>query len=399
MKVLHTSDWHLGRSLLNKSRLPEQEKFLTWLLDLIDREGVDYLLVAGDIFDNTTPSNAAQELYYDFLSRLRNTRCKGTVLVAGNHDSPSFLMAPQRLLKRLNIHIVGSGADPKKEIFSFDEKAKEALIVGAVPYLRNREVRISEAGESITEKEDKTLEGIRRHYAEVYGLAEAQRSGENIPIILMGHLFAAGAKTKKDDGVRRVSVGSLGNVPADIFSPEVDYVALGHLHGAQKVAGKEHIRYSGSPLPMSFNEAGKNKSLSLLTFQGRNLEIEEIDIPLFQRLEVIKGDLPHMERKLEALCQAGEEIWVEAEYIGGEIEANLPELLNNIVKGSLVEILIIKDSRHLAVEEEEPVDIDELTEFDVFASCMEVYKVPEEQKLKFSRMYEEIILSLEDETN
>ncbi|MDL2227121.1 exonuclease subunit SbcD, partial [Deltaproteobacteria bacterium OttesenSCG-928-M10] len=150
-RLLHTSDWHLGRPLYGRRRYAEYGKFLDWLLETIVREEVDALLLAGDVFDISAPSPAAQALYYDFLARAASgTKCGQVVVIAGNHDSPALLNAPGGLLKALNIHVVGTVSDDgEAEIIRLhDEGGRLRLIVGAVPYPRDRDLRESAAGES-----------------------------------------------------------------------------------------------------------------------------------------------------------------------------------------------------------------------------------------------------------
>ena len=158
------------------------------------------------------------------------------------------------------------------------------MIVCAVPYLRDRDIRVAEAGESVEDKERKLVEGIRAHYATVAVSAEGKRGelGAGILIVAMGHLFTTGGRTVEGDGVRDLYVGSLAQVSADVFPPCFDYVALGHLHVPQRVGGLETIRYSGSPLPMGFGEAGQRKSVCLAEFQGRAASVQLIDVPVFQ---------------------------------------------------------------------------------------------------------------------
>ena len=154
MRILHTSDWHIGRTLCGRKRYDEFEMFLDWLIDTIQREQVDILLVAGDIFDTSSPSNRAQELYYRFLCRAAASSCRHVVIIAGNHDSPSFLNAPKELLRAINVHVVGAAAENREdEVFVLTQgDGTPELIVCAVPYLRDRDIRIAEAGESVEDK-------------------------------------------------------------------------------------------------------------------------------------------------------------------------------------------------------------------------------------------------------
>ena len=274
LTILHTSDWHLGRRLYGRMRYEEFEAFLSWLQDTISAQQVDILIVAGDIFDTMTPSNKAQALYYEFLGKVSTSCCQHIVIVAGNHDSPTFLDAPSQVLKFLNVHVIGTACeDLKDEVLVLEDKAGEPhCIIAAVPYLRDRDVRGSSAGESADSKDANVIAGIRAHYDGVAKIAKACQNQlikthqRHIPIIATGHLFAAGSKTTEDDGVRDLYVGNLGQIAADTFSPFFDYVALGHLHVPQRVGGCEHIRYSGSPIAMGFGEARQQKQVLLIQF-------------------------------------------------------------------------------------------------------------------------------------
>lgn len=277
LTVLHTSDWHLGRRLYGRMRYDEFEAFLSWLQDTISAQKVDVLIVAGDIFDTMTPSNRAQALYYEFLGRVSKSCCQHIVIVAGNHDSPTFLDAPSNVLKFLNVHVIGTACeDLKDEVLVLDDAdGTPHCIIAAIPYLRDRDVRSSSAGESADSKDANVIKGIRAHYDEVASIAKAKQTEQtelaeanqrHIPIIATGHLFAAGGTTTEDDGVRELYVGSLGKISADMFDEGFDYVALGHLHVPQRVGGCEHIRYSGSPIAMGFGEAKQQKQVLLVQF-------------------------------------------------------------------------------------------------------------------------------------
>ena len=274
LTILHTSDWHLGRRLYGRMRYEEFEAFLSWLQETISAQKVDVLIVAGDIFDTMTPSNRAQALYYEFLGKVSKLCCEHIVIVAGNHDSPTFLDAPSQVLKFLNVHVIGTACDDlNDEVLVLDAvDGTPHCIIAAVPYLRDRDVRGSHAGESADSKDANVIKGIRAHYDEVASIAKARQEHlsdahqRHIPIIATGHLFAAGSKTTEDDGVRDLYVGSLGQISADMFDECFDYVALGHLHVPQRVGGCEHIRYSGSPIAMGFGEAKQQKQVLLVEF-------------------------------------------------------------------------------------------------------------------------------------
>ena len=403
MKILHTSDWHIGRTLYGRKRYEEFEAFLDWLAETMRHNEIDALLVAGDVFDTSAPSNRAQELYYRFLCRVAASSCRHVVVVAGNHDSPSFLDAPKELLKALDVHVVGSASDPRDEVLVLrDAQGAPELIVCAVPYLRDRDIRLSEAGESVEDKERKLIEGIRSHYATVAELAEQKRRtlGAGIPVVAMGHLFTAGGQTADGDGVRELYVGSLARVNAEIFPESFDYVALGHLHVPQRVNGSETVRYSGSPLPMGFGEARQRKSLCLIEFLGAAPSVQLLDVPVFQRLERVEGDWNSILSRILELSLTGARCWLEVAYEGGDVVGDLRERVEAALSGTQLEILRIKNNRIIdcvlgRIHEEETLD--DLNVDDVFERCLAVHEVPEEQRPELLRTYRETLSSLYDD--
>ncbi|MET0064827.1 MAG: exonuclease SbcCD subunit D C-terminal domain-containing protein [Candidatus Thiodiazotropha sp.] len=404
MKILHTSDWHIGRTLYGRKRYEEFESFLTWLADTIQKNKSDALLVAGDIFDTSAPSNRAQELYYRFLYRVAASSCRHVVVVAGNHDSPSFLNAPKELLKALDVHVFGSSTEsPDNEVLVLrNEQDAPELIVCAVPYLRDRDIRVAEAGESVEDKERKLIEGIHSHYATVAALAEqkCEELGVDIPIVGMGHLFTAGGQTVDGDGVRELYVGSLAHMAAGIFPTSFDYLALGHLHVPQKVNGSETIRYSGSPVPMGFGEAKQQKSVCQVEFHGKAAYVQLIDVPVFQKLERVKGDWDCISSRILELSATESQGWLEVIYDGIEVIGDLRERLDAAISGTQMEILRIKNNRIIdRVLGQTHVDetLDDLNVNDVFERCLAVHDVPEEQRPELLRAYQETVSSLYEE--
>ena len=401
LKLLHTSDWHIGRTLYGRKRYEEFEAFMSWLAETIQQNEIDALLVAGDVFDTSAPSNRAQELYYRFLCRVAASSCRHVVVVAGNHDSPSFLNAPKELLKALDVHVVGSStASPEDEVLVLcNEQDAPELIVCAVPYLRDRDIRVAEAGESVEDKERKLIEGIRTHYAAVAALAEQKREelGVDIPIVGTGHLFTAGGQTVDGDGVRELYVGSLAHVTAGIFPACFNYLALGHLHVPQKVNGSETIRYSGSPLPMGFGEAKQQKSVCQVEFHSTAASVQLIDVPIFQKLERVKGDWEGISNRIIELSATDSQGWLEVIYDGTEVIGDLRERLEAAISGTQMEILRIKNNRIIErvlgqIHEEETLD--DLNVNDVFERCLAVHDVPEEQRPELLRAYQETVSSL-----
>lgn len=404
MKVLHTSDWHIGRTLFGRKRYEAFEAFLAWLAETIQRNEIDVLMVAGDVFDTSAPSNRAQALYYRFLCRVAASSCRHIVVVAGNHDSPSFLNAPKELLKALDVHVIGSASEaPEDEVLVLrNDRNVPELIVCAVPYLRDRDIRMAEAGESVEDKERKLIEGIRNHYAAVAAVAEQRRSeaGNGVPIVAMGHLFMAGGKTLDDDGVRELYVGSLAHVTAGIFPACFNYLALGHLHVPQKVSGSETIRYSGAPLPMGFGEAKQQKSVCRVEFQNAAAAVQLIAVPVFQPLERLRGDWDSISNRILDLSATGSQAWLEVIYEGDDIMGDLRERLDAAITGTQMEILRVKNNRvidRVLGQCHEAETLDDLNVTDVFERCLAAHDVPEDQRSELRHAYRETLSSLDED--
>ena len=417
MKVLHTSDWHLGRTLYGRKRYEEFAAFLQWLNDTIVDQQVDILLIAGDVFDTSTPSNRAQELYYRFLCRVAGTQCRHIAIIAGNHDSPSFLNAPRELLRALNVHVVGAAADrPDDEVLVLDDAdGNPEAIVCAVPYLRDKDVRGVEPGETLEAKTAKFVEGVRTHYAQVCAVAETKRqelkqagSVDNIPIIATGHLFTTGGKTVEGDGVRELYVGTLAHVGEEEFPAVIDYLALGHLHVPQQVGGHDHMRYCGSPIPMGYGEAKQTKQVVIVEFSpeaspgpvpARPL-VRTLPVPCFQPLERISGSLNVIRDSIEELKAGAGHAWLEIEYTGAEIVGNLRELLDEAIDGTRMEIRRVKNKRIIdqvlkAIDDTDTLD--DLDAFDVFQRRLDSAEIPEADRAEMLQAYGEVVRSLEEE--
>ena len=311
MKIVHTSDWHLGHRLHEQSQFEEQQKFLMWLLQFIDNNGIDVLLISGDVFDTGVPSAQAQKQYYDFLVRLTRTNCQQVFITGGNHDAPTTINAPKELLEALHITVVGKAADNvEDEIFKI-EVGGEQLIVAAVPYLRDQDIRRAIAAESAEEINNRYKTALVNHYNQIASHCEIMRTPQT-PVIAMGHLFAIGGKTS--DSEQTIYVGNLGDIGAEDFPAVFDYVALGHLHRAQKFGDKKHIRYSGSPYILSFSEVGFAKKIYVVeTKLGKVDDVLEVEVPNFRVIKRIGGSKEYCITELEMLSDVPHELtpWVE----------------------------------------------------------------------------------------
>ena len=409
MKILHTSDWHIGSVLYGRKRYDESEQFLNWLGETIISHSIETLLVAGDIFDTSTPSNTAQELYYRFLNEVSKTTCRNIIVTGGNHDSPSFLDAPKALLKAFNVHVVGSAAEREEdEVFVLkDADNNPEAIVCAVPFLRDRDVRQSSEGESYRDKENRLVEGIISHYQKVYEEACKERNelGKSLPIIGIGHLFIAGSSIYKrsgeTNGERDLYVGSLGQVPADRLPP-FDYFALGHLHIPQKVAGSETIRYSGSPMAMNFDEIHQQKSVVIVDIHDQNVDIQTVPVPAFRHFDQIKGDWDSIEASLRRLKEESFAGWVEVIYEGQEAIGNLRERVYKLVENTSIEVLKIQNAmlfNAVMKQYEKEVELQDLNPTDVFDQCLIDYGIPDDQKIVLKGLFSEVCRQISEADN
>lgn len=408
LRVLHTSDWHLGKTLHEKNRDEEYDKFLSWLLETIEAEQIDVLLVAGDIFDTSNASYAAQCKYYDFCHRLSGTCCRHTIITSGNHDSASFIDVPSNLLQHLNVHVIGqarfgvgkSGCASDEVIILKDNEGRDELIVAAVPFLSDGDIRLSEAGEDIETREEKMRRGLALHYGMVAEEAERLRSGRDIPVVAMGHLYVTGGRTVEGDGVRMTYVGSLGGVGSTIFSPTFDYVALGHLHVPQNVGGNDYIRYSGSPIPMGFGEAGQQKSVCVVSFDGRIPCLSQINVPCFQKLVRIIGNKTDIKNQIHALMNTEETVYVSVTYTGEDYIDNLAGFVDDII-GESEFVKCMYTQNHAVYHQTEADDVNrikinlaELTEENIFSQLLD-YKCsglsPEDRQILMDTFNELLI--------
>mgnify|MGYP005751257035 CR=1 FL=1 len=400
MRVLHTSDWHLGQRLVNLERTEEHQHFLDWLLQTIESEKVDVLLMAGDVFDTGAPSNTALRQYYTFLTKVCATCCRHIIITGGNHDSVSTLNAPKDLLDCFNIKVIGGAtSDPLDELIELrDEDGKPELVVCAVPFLRDRDVRLSVPGESYDEREQRIKQGIAAHYAAFVPHVQPYKT-QGIPVVAMGHLFAAGGSAS--DSEKEIHVGNLGQIGADQFPKEFDYVALGHLHRPQLVNKTHHIRYSGSPIPLSFSEVADKKVVYVLDFEaGQLTDLKEIAIPVCRKLVRFKGELEEVKQKIAVYDNSSYTLpaWAELQV---ELDAPLPDLnqqLEEILKLKTNELQllihrppIIRTSRQtLEQQVHEEVDLYTLGEKDVFLKrCESVF--PESDHTELVATFSELL--------
>jgi exonuclease SbcD len=258
MRVLHTSDWHLGHTLREVTRELEHEAFLGWLRATIVAEACDVLLITGDVFDSATPPATAERMWFEFLAGIRTARPGlDVVVIAGNHDSPARLAAAAAVLRSVGVHViaqvprgVGGVIDHDRWLISV---AGGRGLVAAVPYLRPLDLPADDAG------------AVAAIYREAIEAARARR-GPDQALIVLGHLNAAGGEPSAMSE-RPISIGGQATTSPAIFPDDATYVALGHLHRAQRV-GRETIRYAGSPLPLALDEGPYRHEVRVIDFAG-----------------------------------------------------------------------------------------------------------------------------------
>ena len=372
MRLLHTSDWHLGQHFFGKHREAEHAAFLAWLLEQVRDHAVDAVIVAGDVFDTASPPSHARLAYSGFVGAMHDLGVP-LVVLGGNHDSPAVLGETRELLARLHTHVVPSlDRSPAEHVLLLNDRhGQPAALLCAIPFIRAREVRHSLAGQDIEERRADLMEGIAAHYAAVYAEAVTRRAERNqpLPIIATGHLTTVGASSS--DSVREIYVGAVSAFPTNAFPP-ADYIALGHIHRPQKVGGTEHIRYCGSPIALGFDELGVEKQVLLVDVDGAGLQaVTSLPVPVFQpmaRISATLKELPGRLAEAAATVPAGASLWLEVEVVDDTFMADLPARVADMVGELPLEILRLR-RRNKAKPGIAPqvLSLDELTPEEVFS--------------------------------
>lgn len=332
LRVLHTADWHLGKMLGDLARVDEHRHFLKWLLGVIESEQIDVLVIAGDVFDTANPPQSADRMYFEFLAQVyEKTKCS-VVVTGGNHDSPAHLEAPQQVLRTLNVHVTGALPERIEDLLVvLPSEADPRLVIAAVPFLRDRDLRKGTFGQSTDEIREELREGIETVYRRATD-ACAHYLSEGAALLAAGHLTVAGARVSESE--RDVHVGGLGKVDHKVFPDEIDYVALGHLHRPQSMSS-EAIRYSGSPIPLSFSECEDVKEVRVLDFEEGQLTVNHgLVIPAQRRLAQLKTSRVELEKALAEFGPPKGELptWVEVSVETEDAGENLFELVRSLTE-------------------------------------------------------------------
>lgn len=289
MRILHTSDWHLGRTLEGRDRSQEQEDIIQEICDIADEEKVDLVLIAGDVYDTANPPAKAEQLFYQGIYELARGGERAVVVIAGNHDNPERIKAVDPLAERLGITLLGF---PKDKPFVSNKETPgvvrlkagsgwlelgvpgcdHSAVIITLPYpseQRLKEVLVDRLEDEVLQKSYSEKLGALFHYL-------AQNFRRESVNLCISHLFVRGGKSS--DSERQIDLGGACLVEPDILPP-AQYIALGHLHRSQRVAGLKHIRYSGSPLGYSFSEAGQAKVVYVVDcLPGETAEVKEVPL-------------------------------------------------------------------------------------------------------------------------
>lgn len=264
MRILHTSDWHLGKRLFKLDRSPEHQHFLDWLIDTLKEKKIDLLLIAGDIFDVPTPPHQSLEVFYQFLHRVSTETKVETFIIAGNHDSGVLLEAPSKLLAPHRIKVWGKLSSNSEDHWIKIQKGDEVLELCGIPFFRSYEL--------LPQGEGDALEALKKYLTKE----------KTHPQLLMLHHLAGVFEAAGSEQV--ISLSGVDSIPIEIIQT-FDYVALGHIHKPQKISDRSF--YSGSPIPLRFSET-KPKSVIIIEQKNGKMETEVLSIPLSRSLQILK---------------------------------------------------------------------------------------------------------------
>ena len=398
MRILHTSDWHLGQHFMGKTRQAEHQAFCAWLIEQVREQAVDAVLIAGDIFDTGAPPSYAREQYNRLVVELRDAGC-ALIVLGGNHDSPAMLGESRTLLAQLGARVIpGVGLDPAEQVLVLHDRAgAPGAILCGIPFIRPREVLASQAGQSAQDKQQSLQQAIAEHYQTLFALAEARRAelGLELPIVASGHLTTVGASAS--ESVREIYVGSLEAFPTSAFPP-ADYIALGHIHRPQKVAGLEQIRYCGSPIALSFDEARQQKEVLLVEFGAGALQaVTPLPVPCFQPLASLRGSLAELADAIaEQAAQGTAErpVWLEVQVRGDDYLSDLHSRIAALCEGLPVEVLRIRRERGNAaasLTSEARETLDELSAAEVFDRRLQQEQLGEEETQRLQGLYRRVL--------
>jgi exonuclease SbcD len=409
MRLFHTSDWHLGQNLHGQERDFEHGAFLDWLLTSLSERKPEVLLIAGDIFDTVNPPVKAQERLYDFIVNAHERLPQLTiVMIAGNHDSGSRIELPAPLMRRLRTHALGrvlwlddGVLDAERLLLPLP--AADGSIGGwclALPFLRPAEVTGGVLG-------DNYLRGIGQVHEALIAAAQSKRQPGQV-LIAISHAHMAGGSVS-EDSERSLIIGTAEALPASLFSADITYVALGHLHKPQRVNGEERIRYCGSPIPLSFSEIGYQHQILEINCQDGQLASVETRLipravnlqrlgpaPLAELMEQLK-DLPD----IDLLADIDRQPWLEVRVRLDEPQPDLRNQIEGALQGKAVRLVRIsteyagKGGENGGDGESDLIELDQLSPQELFSRAWQNHygnPVDEQTLNDFATLLQEVQL-------
>ena len=396
MKILHTADWHLGCSLWAEKRFDEHDRFLAHLVSVIKDENIKAVIIAGDVFDTHLPPNRAAEQYYRFLLEAGKAGAQTIIVTGGNHDSSAYLEAPKEILKFLSVHVFASASKECSDMIVElrNDDGTPAALVGALPYLHERDLVFVEGGQGVTERETVLRNAMLACYRR---MAEALvQKNPSIPHIMTGHLFATDKGDKNDTWT-----GTLMSVATEEFPETIDYLALGHLHDARtlKTPHKTCVRYSGAPINVSFRELEVPKSVTIIdTDEIKN--IRELPLPAFQDMRLLCGTREELEKELLLIAsQSDHPVWCSIENTG-DYEPGLSDNLHTLIQNTSVKILNCRNRvSNPAVLERLPQErhLADLAPVEVFKLLLKEQQLNDESAAPLLAAFNEIETALKEE--
>lgn len=341
MKILHTADWHIGKQLHKIDLSADIELFFEWLLNTIKNEEINLLIISGDIFDQANPSQASLKQYYGFLKRMIGKNCK-VIITGGNHDSASVLNAPKEILSFLDIEVVGGAPEDLTDLFFEYSDDTEKVVIAAVPFLKDKDIRKSAEGETYSDKIEQIKEGIKIYFSKVN--EHYRNNFDSCKFVVMAHLFVQGSHIS--ESMRDIQIGNQAGVDGGIFGVEPDYVALGHIHKPYAVSTSHNIHYSGSPVSLSFSEKEDTKQVNIVDFSEGSTNVKILEIPKFRRLISFTGTLSEVAQKINNYEHIGE-LQALGEIIVNEEDENIStrQGLEDLILENTNELIHIVKSR------------------------------------------------------
>ncbi len=294
MKIIHTSDWHIGRKFENIPLEEEFNFFIDWIVQTIEAEEADVLIIAGDVFDTSMPSIQAQKQYYSTLAKLSTTRLQKIIIINGNHDSANFLLAPRTILSGMKTFISAGLPQSLEDIILTLPENNPEVVIAAVPYLRDIDII------NFFPETDKYSE-IQKNIALFYHVIAEKTQNfkkKGIPVIATGHFFVTDSRQSEKD-VTDYSLGGLIDINSSQLPETIDYYALGHVHRPWALKEK-NIHYCGNPFPMSLNDIRSDipKQINLIDTQDIT-NIKSIPVPLPRQIVKFSGTAQEVEEQIK----------------------------------------------------------------------------------------------------